>query len=158
MSAMFTVTWFQRHNEMTALMAAGISRIRILAPVIVAAIAILVLAAVSRETLMPRFRVQMSRQAGDLGDDAIDDVCSQRDNCTDVSIGGKRLFLNQQRIEAPKLLMPRRLRNYGEQLTAENAFFRAPRAITRPDTCWTAFRNRRIWPGSRRWSSRGRRS
>ena len=34
-SAMFTVTWIQRHNEMTALMAAGISRIRVVKPVIV---------------------------------------------------------------------------------------------------------------------------
>ncbi len=157
MAAMFTVTWFQRHNEMTALMAAGISRIRILAPVIVAAMVILVLAAVNRETMMPRFRIQMSRQPGDLGHDAVNDVCRQRDNCTDVDIGGKRLFLNQQRIEAPNFVMPSGLRNYGQQLTADNAFFRARRAIVRADTCWTACRGQRTWPGSRRWRSRDRR-
>ena len=126
MAAMFTVTWFQRHNEMTALMAAGISRIRILAPVIVAAIAILVLAAVNREAVMPRFRMEMSRQPGDLGHDAIDEIWQQRDNRTDVLIGGKVLYLNQQRIEAPNFAMPPGLRNYGQQLTADNAFFRAP--------------------------------
>ena len=40
MSAMFTVTWIQRHNEMTALMAAGISRIRVVMPVIIGAMLI----------------------------------------------------------------------------------------------------------------------
>ena len=34
-AAMFTVTWIQRHHEMTALMAAGIPRLRVLRPVLV---------------------------------------------------------------------------------------------------------------------------
>src|SRR5208337_2388619 len=33
MSAMFTMAWIQRHHEMTAIMAAGISRIRVVTPV-----------------------------------------------------------------------------------------------------------------------------
>src|SRR3989304_1388656 len=33
---MFTVTWIQRHHEMTALLAAGITRTRVLRPVLVA--------------------------------------------------------------------------------------------------------------------------
>ena len=37
-AAMFTVTWIQRHHEMTALLAAGIPRLRVLRPVLVAAI------------------------------------------------------------------------------------------------------------------------
>ena len=41
MSAMFTMAWIQRHHEMTALMAAGISRIRVVAPVLAAAVAII---------------------------------------------------------------------------------------------------------------------
>ena len=36
-AAMFTVTWIQRHQEMTALMAAGIPRLRVLRPVLIAA-------------------------------------------------------------------------------------------------------------------------
>ena len=127
MAAMFTVTWFQRHNEMTALMAAGISRIRILAPVIVAAVAILVLAAVNRETVMPRFRIGDVAAAGRSGPRRRrTKSAGQRDNRTDVLIGGKLLYLNQQRIEAPNFVMPPGLRNYGQQLTADNAFFRDP--------------------------------
>ena len=48
-AAMFTVTWIQRHNELTALEAAGLSKGRIIKPVIVAVAAISVLAAANRE-------------------------------------------------------------------------------------------------------------
>ena len=47
-AAMFTATWIQRHNEMTALMAAGISRLRVVVPVIVAAVVIAFLSAANR--------------------------------------------------------------------------------------------------------------
>ena len=36
-AVMFTVTWIQRHHEMTALLAAGVSRTRVLRPVLIAA-------------------------------------------------------------------------------------------------------------------------
>ncbi|MCR4413392.1 MAG: LptF/LptG family permease, partial [Thermoguttaceae bacterium] len=36
-SAMFTVAWIQRHNELVALLAAGVSKVRVLVPVIAAA-------------------------------------------------------------------------------------------------------------------------
>ena len=48
-AAMFTVAWIQRHNELTALMAAGISRVRVVKPVIMACITLAVLTAVGRE-------------------------------------------------------------------------------------------------------------
>ena len=37
-AAMFTVTWIQRHNELTALEAAGMPKARIVRPVIMAAL------------------------------------------------------------------------------------------------------------------------
>ena len=48
-AAMFTVTWIQRHNEMTALMAAGISRVRVVRPVIIACVVLAALTAAGRE-------------------------------------------------------------------------------------------------------------
>ena len=65
-SAMFTVSWIQRHNEMTALMAAGVSRIRIVTPLFVAAVVISLLAAANREFIIPRFREELSRRPQDL--------------------------------------------------------------------------------------------
>ena len=50
-SAMFTLAWIQRHNEMTALMSAGVSRFRVLVPIIGAVAAVSLLSAASRELL-----------------------------------------------------------------------------------------------------------
>jgi len=61
-SAMFTVAWIQRHHEMTALMSAGVPRLRVLAPIIIAVAALGLLAAANREFFMPRFRDQLSRR------------------------------------------------------------------------------------------------
>ncbi len=126
MAAMFTVTWIQRHNEMTALMAAGIPRIRIVAPVIIVAVAIDLLAVMNREVLIPRFRYEVSRRPGDLGRDAAEKLCPQCDNRTDVLIRGQQVFLNQQRIDKPDFLLPPSLRNYGKSLVAESASYQPP--------------------------------
>src|SRR5215212_11739008 len=55
-AVMFTVTWIQRHHEMTALLAAGISRTRVLRPVLMAAILVSLAAAANREIVMPNIR------------------------------------------------------------------------------------------------------
>ena len=55
-AAMFTVTWIQRHNELTVLMAAGISKLRVVTPVIVAAAVISLINAAGRECVIPHFR------------------------------------------------------------------------------------------------------
>ena len=135
MSAMFTVTWIQRHNEMTALMAAGISRIRIVAPVIIIAVAVDLLAVVNREVLIPRFRHEivaaarrLGQRAGDLASGAGEDLCPQSDNRSDVLLRGKFAYLNQQRIEKPDFLLPLGLRDYGNRLLADNAYYTAPAA------------------------------
>ena len=60
MSAMFTMAWIQRHHEMTALMAAGISRIRVVAPVLAASVAIILLAVINREIVIPKLKDQLA--------------------------------------------------------------------------------------------------
>lgn len=130
-AAMFPIAWMQRHNEMTALQAAGISRIRIATPVIAAAIGVAVLAAANRELLLPRFRKELARRAQDLTGDVGQPLTPHLDNQTDVILGGKRTFADRQRIEKPKFLLPHDLRDYGLQVAAENAFYRPPQG-TRP--------------------------
>ncbi|MEX0641579.1 MAG: LptF/LptG family permease, partial [Pirellulales bacterium] len=48
-AAMFTVTWIQRHNELTALEAAGIPKSRVIKPLIAAVLVIIALKVVNRE-------------------------------------------------------------------------------------------------------------
>src|SRR5690349_18603019 len=70
-SAMFTVTFFQRYNEYTAVSAAGVPPARIVAPILYACLFISLAAATSRELFIPRIRDAFSRSAKDLeGDQA----------------------------------------------------------------------------------------
>ncbi len=66
-AAMFTVTWIQRHHEMTALMAAGIPRLRVLRPVLIAAICVSFIAVANRELVIPETRQQLATDSKNLG-------------------------------------------------------------------------------------------
>ena len=125
-SAMFTVSWLQRHNEMTALMMAGISRIRIVTPLIAAAVVISLLAMVNRELIMPRFRDELARRPQDLIGDQAQDFDPRYDNQTDVLINGKCTYAENMRLESPDFHMPPSLNQYGRQLQAKNAYYCPP--------------------------------
>ena len=126
-SAMFTITWIQRHNEMIALMASGISRTRVVVPVIGAAIVIALLATANRELVIPRFREELSKTPQNLLGDAARGLQPRRDYQTDVLIRGRSTMANRQRIREPKFLLPISLSDYGKLLVAENAYYHAPR-------------------------------
>ncbi|HYW78954.1 MAG TPA: LptF/LptG family permease, partial [Thermoguttaceae bacterium] len=125
-AAMFTITWIQRHNEMIALMAAGISRARVVVPVILAAIVIALLAAANRELVLPGLREELSRKPSDILGDVGQPLSQQRDYHSGIWLGGKRAFTDRQRIEKPDFELPPTLDQYGSQLRAENAFYRPP--------------------------------
>jgi lipopolysaccharide export system permease protein len=127
-AAMFTVAWIQRHQEMTALMAAGISRLRIVRPLMVAGIAIALLAVLSREALIPRFREQLSRRSQDLIGDVAQTMRHRYDSQTGVLLAGKATFRDRQRIAEPSFVIPQSRNTYGKQMqiVAEEAFYEAP--------------------------------
>jgi lipopolysaccharide export system permease protein len=127
-SAMFTIAWIQRHNEMTALMAAGIHRVRVVKPVIAAAVVISVLATVNRELVIPRFTKQLSRQPQDLIGDVAQELQPRWDAQTNILIQGKATFAVNQRIEEPVFVLPRKLNHYAKQITAKDAYYRPPDA------------------------------
>ena len=95
-SAMFTVAWIQRHNEMTALMAAGVPRIRVLLPMIIAVAVVSLLSAVNRETLIPRYRRELARRPQDPLGDQPQSLVQRCDGKTDVLLKGKHTFADQQ--------------------------------------------------------------
>jgi len=127
-SAMFTISWIQRHNEMTALMAAGVSRIRVLAPIIAAVAVVSLMSSVNRELVIPHYRDQLSLRPQDpLGDKPQSFKTPVRDNHTDVELYGQKTYADQKRIEEPCFTMRApSLRVYGSQLTADNAYYRPP--------------------------------
>jgi lipopolysaccharide export system permease protein len=125
-SVMFTVSWIQRNNELTALMAAGVSRVRVVMPLIVAAVVINILAAANRELIIPRFREELSRRPQDLIGDQAQELASRYDNQTDVLITGKYSYAENMRIELPDFRMPPSLTQYGKQVRADNAYYKPP--------------------------------
>jgi lipopolysaccharide export system permease protein len=130
-AVMFTLAWFQRHNEMTAAQAAGISKGRIVRPLVVAVSAISIVAALGREAVIPQFRDKFSRSAQDLAADATKRLVPQFDNLTEVWIRGRQLLTNQQTIEEPNFQLPPELAHYGKRLLAEKAIWQ-PAADDRP--------------------------
>ena len=122
-SAMFTVTWIQRHHELTAILAAGIPSFRVVAPVIAAAASISLLAAGSRELVLPEIREHLSYNAQNLGGEQARDVKSRYDHASGILLRGNKCFVNEKRIENPNFLLPTGLDQLGRYLTSANAYF-----------------------------------
>ena len=58
-ATMFTIATFRRHNEMTALMAAGIRNSRMVRPLLIMSCVLVLLAVVNREFILPSFRQEI---------------------------------------------------------------------------------------------------
>ncbi|MGA2254414.1 MAG: LptF/LptG family permease, partial [Thermoguttaceae bacterium] len=106
MSAMFTMAWIQRHHEMTALMAAGISRIRIVTPVLAVSVVIIFLAVVNREVVIPKLKDELAMRPPDLKGNVVEELLPQYDNATDVLIGGRCAITDRKQIEMPEFVVP----------------------------------------------------
>lgn len=122
-SAIFTITWLQRHEEMTAMLAAGISKFRIIRPLIIAAVVVSLLGVASREWVIPQIRDQLTRTTKDLGGTEARDLEARYDGQTDISIGGEKTIALQRRIIKPMFFLPPTLDDYGKQLAAKEAYF-----------------------------------
>jgi lipopolysaccharide export system permease protein len=122
-AAMFSVTWIQRHNEMTALLAAGISRTRIVRPVIGACVAISLITAAGREFVIPALREKLSRTSQDLTGKQARDLRPLVDNQTNIMIRGAKVHPTDTRIEKPSFMLPVELAQHGTQLSGADAFY-----------------------------------
>lgn len=131
LAAMFTVTWLQRHQEMTALMAAGVSKVRVIKPLLLAGVAISLLAAANREIAIPSVREELARDSRDLGGAGRRNVEARFDN-HDVLIGGEVVIASEEKIVHPSFILPPTLSTYGKQLLAREAIHQPRRGETPP--------------------------
>ncbi len=123
-AVMFTITWIQRHNEMTALLAAGISRMRVLRPVLLAAICVSLLAAANREVVMPNIRQHLATDSKNLGGEQASLMQSQWDSQTGILLGGDKIIPATKKIINPNFHLTRgKFDQYGMQLTAKEAIY-----------------------------------
>ena len=123
-SAMFALSWLERHNELTALLAAGVTRWRIARPTLVFAAVVSLLALANRELVLPRIRHEFARNAQDLRGDVSHAFEARYDHDTEILFRGRTAQQGTCRIEAPSLLMPPTLSDYGPQIDAAEAFWR----------------------------------
>jgi lipopolysaccharide export system permease protein len=122
-AVMFTVTWIQRHHEMTALIAAGISRTRVLRPVLMAAVCVSLAAAANRELVMPNIRDHLATDSKNIGGDQVAAMQSRFDSETNILIGGDKIVPAENKIVGPAFVLPRQFDQFGKQVTAAEARF-----------------------------------
>ena len=123
-SAMFALSWLERHNELTALLAAGTTRWRIARSVLVFSAVVALIAATNRELVLPRIRQAFARNAQDLKGEFAAPVEPRYDNRTEILFRGRGAQAAATRIDQPSLLMPPQLGSYGPQITAAEAFWK----------------------------------
>lgn len=127
-AAMFTVTWLQRHQELTAIMAAGISKFRAIRPILIAAVMVSFLSMLNRELVIPQVRNELTRDTKDLSGSEQRDLEPRFDGQTEIVLGGDKTVAKERRIVKPTFVLPDSLSKYGKQLVAENGYFMEPTA------------------------------
>jgi lipopolysaccharide export system permease protein len=122
-SAMFALSWLERHNEVTALLAAGVTRWRIARPVIVFAGCIALVAALNREFVLPQIRNELAGNAQDLSGDAWQTFEARYDHRTEILFRGAQWRRSDSRIKEPSLLLPPTMAGFSSQLDAAEALW-----------------------------------
>lgn len=121
-TALFTIAAFRRHNEMTALMAAGLRKSRIVRSVIIASVVMCLLATINREVFIPSMIDNLSFNAQDLSGTTIRKVTPRYDNETRVFVMAEGAKIRDKVLVEPTFHMPTgALQRYGRQVSAESA-------------------------------------
>lgn len=121
MAAMFTMAWFKRNNELTAVTAAGIRQLRAAMPLLIAGGAIGVLAAASREIVLPMVRSELLRSTNDLAGTTKRPLRWWCDPETRIVLRGEATIAQGKRIVAPVLQLPSGLAVGGDTVAADEA-------------------------------------
>ncbi len=125
LAAIFTITWFHRSNELTAVMAAGISKARAVRVLILATVGVALLAAANREFGLPQVKSKLSRNAQDwLGENA-KRMTTEHDYRTNIRLGGKETIAAEKKIVQPVFSLPDSL-GFGPQLVGAAAIYQPP--------------------------------
>ncbi len=122
-AATFVATSLQRSNELAALMAAGIPRARVVAPMVGGAALVCLFSVANRELLIPQFRDRLMRNAQDWEGEAEQKIDPRYDNLTDVLINGSYTLAANQSIGQPNFRRQPNMGPFGSQLLAEVAYY-----------------------------------
>lgn len=123
LSGVFVLSAMQRHNELTAVMAAGGSRWQVARPLCLAAVVIALAGIANRELGIPHFRDLLCRDANDIVRGKPRSMLPRYDNQTNVLFGGTSIVPREQTILEPNIRLPRAWGTFGQSVRAETASF-----------------------------------
>ena len=125
LATMFVVAWLVRTHEMTALLAAGISKGRIIRPIVILSAFLILFAAVSRELLIPRYSSMLSKTPQELLGESIRPIRPTEDIEMGVLIAGRNLQPANSIIVQPIFRFLGPAANLTPQITGQSAKFLA---------------------------------
>lgn len=124
LASIFVLTVVSRANELTAILAAGVSPARVIQPLLVASLLVAGLGAANREVGLPKVRQALATNAQDWLGEKGRKCIPRYDIRTDILITGQATFANERRIAAPLFRLPTEFASWGRQVTAESALYR----------------------------------
>ncbi len=123
LATMFVVAWLYRTHEMTALLAAGISKGRIIRPIMILSAILISFAAVSRELLIPRYSAMLSKTPQELLGESIRPIRPTEDVEMGVLIAGRNLQPANAMINQPIFRFMSPAAQVTQQITGWSAKF-----------------------------------
>ncbi len=123
MAMMFVIAWLYRTNELTAILAAGVSKGRVVKPMLIATVAVFALGTINREIVLPRFANSLGKNPQDLGGKQQLTMRPMYDRDQYFLIGGKHLLVDDHQIVEPIFRLDGPASRIGKQITADTATY-----------------------------------
>lgn len=123
LAIMFVFAWLQRTHELTAILAAGISKRRIVVPLLYASAVLITLSAILRETAIPQFSDILSKRPRDLLGERRESLRPTDDIDQGFIVVGKQLLKNNRLISNPVFKFTGPIAAHTRQIEGDSAAF-----------------------------------
>ena len=124
LSLLFVVAWLYRTNEWTAMLSVGISKARVIRPLLVVCLVVICASAVSREVWIPKYSHILTRKPQDLqGIERVLPIRPTEDSQYGFLIAGKSIASGSQSIRNPVFVLFGPASKVVGQIQAETAVY-----------------------------------
>jgi lipopolysaccharide export system permease protein len=124
LSLLFVVAWLYRTNEWTAMLAAGVSKARVIRPLLFVCLIVIFASAISRELWIPKYSHILTRKPQDLqGVERILPIRPTEDSQYGLLIAGKSIASTSQTIRNPVFVLFGPASSVVGQIQAESALY-----------------------------------